>query len=55
LWIKRRPGEKAILMSAGVSVFILRGALNGDLIRVALLAALPSSCRRHRQLAPSII
>jgi hypothetical protein len=42
-------------MSAGVSVFILRGALNGDQIREALLAALPSICRRHRQLAPPII
>lgn len=53
--IKRRPAEKAILMSAGVSIFILRGALNGDQIRDALLAALPAICRRHRQLAPPII
>ena len=53
--IKKRPAEKAILMSAGVSVFILRGALNGDQIRHALLAVLPSICRRHRPLAPPII
>jgi hypothetical protein len=53
--IKRRPAEKLILMRAGVSVFILRGALNGDEIRDALLAALPSICRRSRQLAPPIV
>lgn len=49
--LKKRPAEKVILMRAGVSVFILRGALNGDQIRDAL----PAICRRHRQLAPPVI
>ena len=56
--IKRRPAEKVILMSAGVSVFILRGALNGDQIRDALVAALPArpsadgiASSRHRSSA----
>lgn len=53
--IRRRPAEKAILMSAGVSVFILRGALNGDQIRDALLVAVPAVCRKHRQLVPPVI
>jgi hypothetical protein len=53
--LKKRPAEKVILMRAGVAVYILRGALSGDQIRDALLAALPAICRRHRQLAPPII
>lgn len=53
--IKRRPAEKALLMNAGVSIFVLRGALDGDQIRDALVAALPAICRRHRQLAPPVI
>src|SRR5262245_33545571 len=53
--VKKRPAEKDILLRAGVSVFILRGALNGDEIRDALVTALPAICRRHRQLAPPVI
>jgi hypothetical protein len=53
--IKRRPAEKSLLMNAGVSIFVLRGALDGDQIRDALVAAIPAICRRHRQLAPPAI
>lgn len=53
--IKRRPAEKAILLNAGVCMYILRGALNGDQMRDALVKALPTICRRHRQLAPPVI
>lgn len=53
--IKRRPAEKEILINAGVCMYILRGALNGDQIRDALVKALPTICRRHRQLAPPVI
>jgi hypothetical protein len=53
--IKKRPAEKAILMNAGVSVFILRGVLNGEQIRNALVTAIPAICRRHRQLIPPVI
>ena len=49
--IKRRPAEKDILVNAGVCMYILRGALNGDQIRDALVKALPTICRKHRQLA----
>src|ERR1043165_466789 len=28
--VKRRPAEKEILMNAGVCMYILRGAMNGD-------------------------
>lgn len=37
------------------SLYILRGTLNGDQIRDALVRALPTICRRHRQLAPPVI
>jgi hypothetical protein len=53
--IKRRPAEKEILMRAGVCMYILRGTLNGDQIRDALVKALPTICRRHRQLVPPVI
>ena len=53
--VKRRPAEKDILMSAGVCIYILRGALGRDQIREALVKALPAICRRHVQLAPPII
>lgn len=53
--IKRRPAEKEILINAGVCMYILRGALNGDQMREALVKALPTICRRHRQLAPPVI
>ena len=53
--VKRRPAERDILMSAGVCMYILRGMLNGDQIRHALVKALPAICRRHRQLAPPVI
>lgn len=53
--IKRRPAEKEILMNAGVCMYILRGTLNGDQIRDALVKALPTICRRHRQLVPPVI
>jgi PIN like domain len=53
--VKRRPAEKEILMRAGVCMYILRGTLNGDQIRDALVKALPTSCRRHRQLVPPVI
>jgi hypothetical protein len=53
--VKRRPAEKDILLRAGVCVFILRGAMNGDQIREALRIAIPAICRRHRQLSPPVI
>jgi hypothetical protein len=53
--IKRRPAEKAILLNAGVCMYILRGATNGNQIRDALVKALPAICRKHRQLAPPVI
>ena len=53
--VKRRPAEKEILMRAGVCVYILRGCLNRDQIRDALAKALPTICRRHRQLTPPIV
>lgn len=53
--VKRRPAEKEILMNAGVCMYILRGALNGDQIRDALVKALPAICRRHRQVVPPVI
>jgi PIN domain-containing protein len=53
--VKRRPAEKEILMRAGMCVYILRGGLNRDQIRDALVKALPTICRRHRQLAPPVI
>lgn len=53
--VKRRPAEKEILMNAGVCMYILRGAMNGDQIRDAPVKALPTICRRHRQLAPPVI
>lgn len=43
--IKRRPAEKEILINAGVCMYILRGALNGDQMRDALVKALPTICR----------
>jgi hypothetical protein len=36
-------------------MYILRGTLNGDQIRDALVKALPTICRRHRQLVPPVI
>ena len=53
--VKRRPAEREILMSAGVCVYILRGCLNREQIRDALVKALPTICRRHRQLAPPVV
>ena len=53
--VRRRPAEKEILMRAGMCVYILRGGLNGDQIRDALMTALPAICRKHRQLVPPII
>jgi hypothetical protein len=53
--VKRRPAEKDILMNAGVCMYILRGTLNGDQIRDALVKALPTICRKHRQLVPPVI
>ena len=53
--VKRRPAERDILMNAGVCMYILRGMLNGDQIRGALVKALPTICRRHRQLTPPVI
>jgi hypothetical protein len=35
-------------------MYILRGTLNGDQIRDALVKALPTSCRGHRQIPPVI-
>jgi hypothetical protein len=40
--VKKRPAEKEILMNAGVCMYILRGTLNGDQIRDALVKALPA-------------
>src|SRR5688572_4008072 len=37
--VKRRPAEREILMSAGVCMYILRGGLNRDQIRDALVKA----------------
>jgi acetylornithine deacetylase/succinyl-diaminopimelate desuccinylase-like protein len=53
--VKKRPAEKTILMKAGACVYILRGVLNGDAIREALVAAIPGICRAHRRLAPPVI
>jgi hypothetical protein len=53
--VKRRPAERDILMNAGVCMYILRGSLNRDQIREALEKAVPTICRRHRQLAPPVI
>jgi hypothetical protein len=53
--VKRRPAERDILMNAGVCMYILRGGLNRDQIREALVKAVPAICRRHRQLVPPII
>lgn len=36
-------------------MYILRGVLNGDQMRDALLKALPTICRKHRQLAPPVV
>jgi hypothetical protein len=36
-------------------MYILRGSLNRDQIRDALVKAIPAICRRHRQLVPPII
>ena len=53
--VKRRPAEKEILMRAGVCMYILRAGLPRDQIREALVKALPTVIRRHRQLAPPVI
>jgi hypothetical protein len=54
--VQRRPVERSILEAAGVIAFVLRGnRLDGDQIRDALVTALPSVCRRARQLAPPVI
>ena len=42
-------------MLAGVCMYILRGTLNGDQIRDALVQTLPTICRKHRQLVPPVI
>lgn len=53
--MKRRPAEKEILTMAGVCMYVLRGNLNRTQIRDALVKALPTICRRHRQLVPPVI
>jgi hypothetical protein len=53
--VKRRPAEKDIVMQAGVCMYVLRGDLNGDQIRDALVKALPAICQRHRRLVPPVI
>jgi PIN domain-containing protein len=53
--VRYHPAEKEIIKNAGVCMYILRGSLNGDQIRDALVKALPTVCRRHRQLVPPVI
>lgn len=53
--VRYNPAEKEIIKNAGVCMYILRGSLNGDQIRDALVKALPTICRRHRQLVPPVI